>query len=213
VPFHVEISSGFRQRARAFNLDQAKLRTAILQPWVHNRLIRLGEKDWEPRESSLIILEGPELESTDLAMGRGWSNAEKNSENVTRRLVDEAAGASIRPLVAVLAEQGSRRAEVEQTLARLGLRTAPWRELRAQILGARPRDGGPGYAAVLVVDGQPSAAWYFDAGLARGALGGRAVIAQVGSAPIPAELSGVDLMRFDVEDEVSVEALADRLVK
>ena len=88
MAFHVEISRGFRQRARAFNLDEAKLRRTILDPWVQGRPISLGDKDWEPRDCKLIVLEGPKLPDTDLSMGRGWSNAEKTGENVTRRLIE-----------------------------------------------------------------------------------------------------------------------------
>ena len=90
MAFHVEISSGFRQRARAFNLDESSMRRDVLDPWIRGRRITLGDKDFEPRDSRLVILEGPALADTDLSLGRGWSNAEKVSENVTRRLVEAA---------------------------------------------------------------------------------------------------------------------------
>ena len=149
VAFHVEISSGFRQRARAFNLDEAKLRAEILDPWTRGRRIALGDKDWEPQDCRLIILEGPELADTDLSMGRGWSNAEQVSENVTRRLVEAAAASARGPVVAVLAEGPSAASEIGRMLERLQLETAPWPDLRAADTGSarRPRPGGPGYAA------------------------------------------------------------------
>jgi hypothetical protein len=213
VPFHVEISSGFRQRARAFNLDEEKLRATILDPWVHGRRVHLGEKDFEPRDSKLTVLEGPELADVDLSMGRGWSNAEKASENVTRSLV-ESASAPSKPVVAILAEEDAARAEAAAMLARLELELAPWDELRSRILGAAAAGGGPGYAAVLVLGGgSPSPSWLFDAGLARGALGARALVVQLGEAAIPAQLAGVDVMRLDPGEESSVRALGDRLVK
>jgi hypothetical protein len=212
VPFHVEISRGFR-RARAFNLDEEKLRTEILDPWMRGRVIMLGDRDWEPRDCKLIILEGPELSETDLSMGRGWSNAERLSENVTRRLVDLEAASVGTPLVVILAESEEAGAAVARVLERLGLETAPWTELRARILGAR-RDGRPGYAAVMVIDSSsPPPAWLFDAGLARGALGGRAVFAQLGDAGIPPQLAGVEVMRLDPENQASVEALEARLAR
>jgi hypothetical protein len=213
VAFHVEISMGFR-RARAFNLDEAKLRADILDPWMRGRVIMLGDRDWEPRDSKLIVLEGPELHDTDLSMGRGWSNAERVSENVTRRLVETASSFAERPLVAVVAESEATAASVAEVLAQLELETAPWSELRARILGP-PRHGeGPGFAAVLVIDSlEPSAAWLFDAGLARGALGPRAVFSQLGDAGIPAELAGVDVLRLDPANEASREALGARLAK
>jgi hypothetical protein len=211
VAFHVEISSGFRQRARTFNLDEAELRSTILDPWMRGRVIVLGDKDWEPRDCKLIILEGPELADTDLSMGRGWANAERISENVTRRLV-EAAAAPAKPIVAVLAESDAAGAEIGRMLELLELESAPWSELRARILGPPAQRSGPGYAAVLAVEsGEPAASWLFDAGLARGALGTRAVVAQLGEAAIPAQLAGVEVMRLDPDDEGSLRALGDRL--
>jgi hypothetical protein len=213
MAFHVEISSGFRQRARAFNLDEAKLRSEILDPWTRGRRIALGDKDWEPKDCKLIILEGPELADTDLSMGRGWSHAERASENVTRRLVDAAASPAVGPVVAVLTD-GSAEPEVQRMLERLELITVPWAELRARILGAPATAGGPGYAAVLVVEGTaPSPAWLFDAGLARGALGARAVVVHVGDSAIPAQLAGVDVIRIEPGEEASIRALGARLTK
>jgi hypothetical protein len=194
MAFHVEISSGFRQRARAFNLDEAKFRSTILDPWMSGHTIELGDKRWEPKDCKLVILEGPELADTDLSMGRGWSNAERTSQNVTRRLVDAASAPSM-PLVTVLAEGDSAEAEIGRMLDRLKLERAPWTELRARILRPPSKASGPGYAAVLVVEGaDPAPSWLFDAGLALGALGTRAVVAQL-----------------EPDDEASVRALGDRL--
>jgi hypothetical protein len=213
MAFHVEISSGFRQRARAFNLGEEELRSTILDPWMRGRPISLGDKDWEPRECKLIVLEGPELADTDLSMGRGWSNAEKTAENVTRRLIDAASGPT-KPVIAVLAESETAGAEVARMLERLELETAPWSELRARILSPPAEGSGPGYAAVLATDSaEPGASWLFDAGLARGALGPRAVVAQLRDTAIPAELAGIDVMRLIPDDEASLRALGDRLLR
>jgi len=211
MAFHVEISSGFRQRARTFNLGEAELRSTIIDPWIRGRRIVLGDKDWEPRDCKLIILEGPELADTDLSMGRGWSNAERSSENVTRRLI-EVASAPVKPVVAILAEGDAVRAEVGRMLERLQLEMSPWAELRSRILGRPVEPAGPGYAAVLVVESaEPVATWLFDAGLARGALGARAVVVQLGDAAIPAQLAGVDVLRLQPGDETSLRVLGDRL--
>jgi hypothetical protein len=211
MAFHVEISSGFRQRARAFNLSEARLRATILDPWIRGRPIALGDKEWEPRDCKLIVLEGPELADTDLTMGRGWSNAERTAENVTRRLIDDAAAPS-KPVVAILAEDEAAQAEVARMLERLELETAPWAELRARILSPPAQATGPGYAAVLVTDStEPAGSWLFNAGLARGALGPRAVVAQLGDSAIPAQLAGVDVIRLVPGDEGSIRALGDRL--
>jgi hypothetical protein len=213
MPFHVEISSGFRQRARAFNLDEATLRVTILEPWAAGREIQLGDKRWQPRDCKLVVLEGPELADTDLAMGRGWSNAERASANVTRELVGGVpSSGQARPVVAVLAESDAAAGELTELLGRIGLETTTWAELRGRILGTVPADGGPGYAAVLAVESSsPGPSWLFDAGLARGALGARAVVAQLGDSGIPAELTGIDVMRVDPGDEASAQALRNRL--
>jgi hypothetical protein len=213
MPFHVEISSGFRQRARAFNLDEQALRETIIEPWLGDRIIELGDKRWQPRDCKLMVLEGPELADTDLSMGRGWSNAERSSTNVTRKLVEEEAPATAGgPVVAVLAESEAAAAELAALLGRLELETAPWAELRGRILGTATAEGGPGYAAVLAVESSsPGASWLFDAGLARGALGARAVVAQLGDSGIPAQLTGIDVMRVDPGDDASARALRKRL--
>lgn len=213
MPFHVEISQRFR-RARVFNLDEAKLRADLLDPWMRGRVITLGDRDWEPRDSKLIILEGPELADTDLSMGRGWSNAERVSENVTRRLVGVTETSGAGPLVVILAESEGVGAAVAKVLDRLGLETAPWSELRARILGPPGDRGSPGYAAVLAIDSaSPGPAWLFDVGLARGALGSRAAFVQLGDAGIPSQLAGVEVMRLDPDNEASLQALEARLAR
>ena len=213
MAFHVEISRGFRQRARAFNLDEEKLRNTILDPWLSGRPIELGDKEWEPRDCKLIVLEGPELADTDLSMGRGWSNAEKTGENVTRRLID-AVSAPSKPVVAILAEGEDALLDIGRMLERLEIEMAPWAEVRARILSPPAHTSGSGYAAVLATDSaEPTASWLFDAGLARGALGPRAVFAQLGDSAIPAQLAGVDLIRLVPDDEASLRALGDRLAR
>jgi hypothetical protein len=210
VPFHVEISRGFRH-ARVFNLDEGAVRARVLEPWLQGRVIVLGDKDWEPRDCKLVILEGPELADTDLAMGRGWSNAEKTAENVTRRLIDEAV-APPATAVAVVAESPAGEQAIGGMLARLELEAAPWTEVRSRILAERSGGDARGYAAVLAFETPtPPGTWLFEAGLARGALGARAVVAQLGDTGIPVELRGVDVIRLDPDDEASLGALGDRL--
>jgi hypothetical protein len=178
---------------------------------MQGRRISLGDKDFEPRDSKLIVLEGPKLADTDLSMGRGWSSAEKTAENVTRRLIEAAATPS-KPVVAILADGEDSLVEIGRMLERLELPMVPWAELRARILNPPGQASGPGYAAVLATDrAEPSPSWLFDAGLARGALGPRAVVVQLGSIAIPEGLSGVDVIRIDAGDEASVRALGDRL--
>jgi hypothetical protein len=88
VPFHVESAGGINH-ARAFNLSLEELRRTVLEPWLTGRFVDLGEHEWDPRESSLRILEGPHLDTPDLSFGQGWSNAERASEDVTRRVLEK----------------------------------------------------------------------------------------------------------------------------
>jgi hypothetical protein len=87
MPFHVEIAGGINH-AWAFNLSLEKLRRTILEPWLTGRFVDLGEHEWDPRESSLRILEGPHLDTPDLSFGQGWSNAERSSEDVTHQVLE-----------------------------------------------------------------------------------------------------------------------------
>ncbi len=89
--YHVQMRSrrGLR-RAWVFNLTEQRLRDEVVRPWLAGDLVVLGDFDWEPRKSELQILEGPELEGPDLAMGEGPNSANRTAENVTRRILDEA---------------------------------------------------------------------------------------------------------------------------
>ena len=67
-------------------------------------------------------------------------------------------------------------------------------------------------AAVLAVEHeQPSPDWLFEAGLALGALGGRAIVAQLGDQPPPAALRDLGVIRIDPDRPASVYAMAERL--
>jgi hypothetical protein len=183
VAFHVEIRRGHRW-AREFNLDSERLRREVLDPWTARRTIHLGDRDWEPAECSLQILEGPELGGPDLAFGRGWDRAESAGRSVTRDLVADAAleAASI----AVLAETDSARDAVVAALGDLGIEAVGW-----------PVGGDPEPAAlVLAVEtSDPPRAWLYEAGAAVGAVGGRVVVAHLTDAPAPPELA--ELVRVE----------------
>ncbi len=86
MSFHVEIR-GALSHARAFNLSDDELRRTVLEPWLTKRTVELGEQEWDPRESSLRILEGPHLDNPDLSFGQGWSNAERSAEDVSKRML------------------------------------------------------------------------------------------------------------------------------
>jgi hypothetical protein len=93
MPFHIEVSSGHRH-ARVFNVDEAELHRTVLERWVAGRPFEFGEREWDPRESRLTVLEGPRIEGPDLGFGQGWSNAQRSTEDVTRRVLEAAEAAA-----------------------------------------------------------------------------------------------------------------------
>jgi hypothetical protein len=144
MPFHVEVRST-PDHARVFNVGDAELQE-ILKPWIAGRTFELGEQEWEPRESTLTILEGPALSGPDLAYGQGWSNALRSAENVTRRMVESAeAEAPQAPVVAV--EADSVEAAAERLASGEAATPIGWAEARARIDGRDPQIA----AVVLVV--------------------------------------------------------------
>jgi len=143
VPFHVELSTGINH-ARAFNLSREQLLAQVIAPWLESLPIELGEQEWLPAESALTILEGPRLESPDLSFGQGWANAERSSENVTKR--ELAAAPAPRHPDAFVVEAEDPVASVNRMLDGEESRPLIWAEARERIDG---RD--PGVAAVILV--------------------------------------------------------------
>jgi len=93
--FHVELRQ-FPHVACRFNLSEAEL-SELVEPWSREQWIELGERKWNPHQARLTVLEGPHLPVEDLAMGRGWRNAQHHSEDVTERVLAQAR-ASQRPV-------------------------------------------------------------------------------------------------------------------
>jgi hypothetical protein len=215
VAFHVEIRRSL-QRARAFNLSEEKLRRTVIEPWRQGMPVELGDQRWNPGDSALRILEGAALSPVELALGRGWNNAERSATDVTTRVLSEAAADAF--LVAVLAETQSGRETATRLLTQIEVRTADWAAVRARILAAAtvvPRSSvqsAHDLVALLVLEqGAPTGAWLFEAGLALGALGGRAVVAQLGDEPPPAEIRDLGVIRLDPDQPASLHALSERL--
>lgn len=147
MPFHVEVRSP-PQHARVFNIGDAELQQ-ILKPWIAGHTFELGEQAWEPRESTLTILEGRALDGPDLAYGQGWSNALRSAEEVTRRLLESAETET--PLAPVFMIEAD---SVDAAAARMASGSAPtpieWAEARARIDGRDPK-----VAAVILVVKNP----------------------------------------------------------
>jgi hypothetical protein len=91
MPFHVEVAAG-RRRARSFNLTEEEMGRTVLDPWLSDRPILLGDRKWTRNddEAKLRILEGPELSVQDLAFSQGWANAERSSTDVTVTVLEAA---------------------------------------------------------------------------------------------------------------------------
>src|SRR5262245_18372294 len=178
-----------------------------------DRVIRLGDQDGETAKSSIKILEGKELATSQIGQGRGWSNAQKISENVTREVFGELtqgqapgpgeardAGGPVQE-VAIVADSPGADEGVRLMLGQLEIEPAPWPELRARLLANGGASSGSAAVVLAIETESPPESWLFDAGLARGALGPRAVFAQFGGGPIPAQLTGVDVMRLEPSDQ------------
>jgi hypothetical protein len=86
--FHVELRQ-FPHQARAFNLTRNELDARILTPWAAGKPVVLQDREWAPDRARLTIYEGPELETDQLGLGRGWANVARHGEDVTATLLTE----------------------------------------------------------------------------------------------------------------------------
>jgi hypothetical protein len=145
--FHVEISSGFH-RARVFNLTREDVMAKIVQPWLEERPIEMGDREWAPRDNSLKILEGPEMKTQDLSFGQGWANAERASENITRDLLSTAPAPKVPDTFIV--ETDTPEAVTADVVAGHDGRVIHWVEARKRI-----DDRDPEIAAVILVVKRP----------------------------------------------------------
>ena len=209
MPFHVEIRRSLH-RARVFNLDAGQLRGRVLEPWARGVPVALGDQEWDPRDCTLTVLEGPALAPPDLAHGQGWNGALRSARDVTEDVLRASAPATA---VAVLAATPAARRVAGAALDQLGAEAVDWGAVRSRLLAGEP-EGERVAGALLIVDGQaPAATWLLDVGLAVGALGARVVVACTPGGPPAAQLRDVGLPALDVEgdDDDAAGALAERL--
>lgn len=141
--FHVEISAGMR-RARVFNLSREDLSAQVVEPWLAQRTIVMGDREWDPAKSSLKILEGPQMETRDLSFGQGWANAERKSKNVSREVVSNAPPPRLPDAFAITTD--SPEAVVADLAASHGGEAIHWVEARQKLDGRDPE-----VAAVILV--------------------------------------------------------------
>jgi hypothetical protein len=83
--YHIELRQ-FPHNFCHFNLSEQQLRR-IVEPWVAGESVELGERKWDPHRAKLTILEGPQIPNGKLTMGRGWSVAQREGQDITRRLL------------------------------------------------------------------------------------------------------------------------------
>lgn len=152
MPFHVEIGSPLKS-ARAMNVEEDDLRKAVLEPWVMGLPLKLGEETWEPRDSRLTILRGPELPAGVSDDDEGWTVAQRIAEDVTRAML-EAAEASVPAQTAVLVEADSLDIALRDLgNGRLG-RQVPWATALERIQARDPEVTG-----VILVVKRSGLAW------------------------------------------------------
>jgi hypothetical protein len=83
--YHLELRQ-FPHNLCRFNLSEQELR-AIVGPWTRDPWVELGERKWRPETAKLTVLEGPHVPLDQLSMGRGWRIVERNSTDVTDRVL------------------------------------------------------------------------------------------------------------------------------
>jgi hypothetical protein len=140
--FHVEISTGLH-RARVFNLNREDLTAKVIEPWLDDRRIEMGDREWTPRDSDLKILEGPRMENADLSFGQGWANAERAGENVTKAMLLTAAPAATPDAFAIVTDDPE--ALIAEVVGHRG-RPLLWEQAREKLNGRDPE-----VAAVILV--------------------------------------------------------------
>jgi hypothetical protein len=84
--YHLELRK-FPHTVCRFNQSEQQLR-AVVVPWTNEEWIEEGERKWNSNEASITVLQGPKLSMPELAMGRGWRNAQRRSEDVTERVLE-----------------------------------------------------------------------------------------------------------------------------
>ena len=142
--YHVELRQ-FPHNMCRFNLTDAELR-AIVEPWAREKVVDFGERKWSSQTATLTILEGSRIPLEQLTMGRGWRAAQRQSEDVTERLLASArqalAAAPPAPAQPVpLADPLALGVELASLLGEdPGRLLSAWREVAARSSGLSPSE-------------------------------------------------------------------------
>jgi hypothetical protein len=89
--FHLELRQGI-QSVRAFNMSEQQLSARFLAPLLADQEFIYEGHDWTPRKVRIRIFEGPELQTYQLGMGRGWQEVERKYADVTEAVLEAARG-------------------------------------------------------------------------------------------------------------------------
>jgi hypothetical protein len=117
--FHIELRQ-FPHNMCHFNMTERELFETIVDGWAREQWIEMGDRKWNPHQSKLIVLEGPQIPVEQLSMGRGWPTAQRQGEDVTERVIaqaKQAAQPAVAPQAAVTAPPAG---PAEQLQALLG---------------------------------------------------------------------------------------------
>jgi hypothetical protein len=87
--YHIELRQ-FPHNFCRFNLTDRELRELAV-PWARGEWVEAGDRKWTPHQATLTVLEGERIPVNQLSIGRGWRNARRRSEDVTDRVLGEAA--------------------------------------------------------------------------------------------------------------------------
>ena len=86
--YHIELRE-FPRNMNRFNLSGTQI-GAILVPWAQREPVDVNGESWDPKQATIIVIEGPEIPIHRLSMGRGWPLAQRQGEEVTARVLEEA---------------------------------------------------------------------------------------------------------------------------
>ncbi|MCW3030493.1 MAG: hypothetical protein JWM66_626 [Solirubrobacterales bacterium] len=95
--YHFELRK-FPHTVSRFNQTEQQM-LALAVPWTREEWVEVGERKWNVNETTLTVLEGPELSLQDMSMNRGWRNARRRSTDVTERVIAAARAAGAAPVV------------------------------------------------------------------------------------------------------------------
>jgi hypothetical protein len=86
--YHIELRD-FPRNLTRFNLTGLEIGPIALI-WAEDKMLTYADEKWSPANASLTILEGPPIPIERLTMGRGWTIAQREGQDVTERVISEA---------------------------------------------------------------------------------------------------------------------------